>query len=204
MKTVVGDWEEVYSVQSVTKDTWTENLPLFHEDTTYYRTFGGGPEGGYFVKVKMSEGDNLNCASCDSVWRVRRSLYQPWTVEKLKNRVFEYEPADEMAGKTARCRLIETYSLRETREIVDTHRLWGNAIEIVKCLRDALSPVSDESYKEMCLGIILDHFTYIDKHLDLLPADSCGSYKKALNELAKQQKEKDEERESEDSGSDSE
>jgi hypothetical protein len=187
IKTVFGDWEDVYSVQQVTKDTWTEDLPLFHEDTTYYRTFGGGPEGGYFVKG-------------DAVWRATRSLYQPWRVDKLKNCAFEYEPADEMAGKTARCRRLEVYSILETRTIVDEHLLWGNAIEIYKCLRDGLSPKADASYKDLCLGIILDQFCQIDKYLDILPPDSCGMTKQNLINLNETHK-KDEERESVESDS---
>ena len=170
MKTLLGDWEEVYAILPLKKDTWMEDLPLFHEDTTYYQTFGNCPEGGYFVKGK-------------SVWRVSRSLYQPFRVEKLKNKVFEFQAADEMKGKVARCRLVEVYSLSETRTIVDEHILWGNTIEMVKALRDGLSSRVDASYKDLCLGIILDHLCVLDKHLDLLPPDSCAGFKTILHDL---------------------
>lgn len=202
-KTLLGDWEEVYSVQKVTA-AWGDEVAGFHNDATYYQTFGKSPEGGYFVKVKMGEGNDLNCASCDGVWKATRSWGQPWRVEKLKNVVLEYEPSDEMAGRTARCRKIEVYSLKETREIVDTHILWGNAIEIVKCLRDGLSSKADEKYKDLCLGIILEHFSYIDKHLDLLPQDSCPTYKEILHHLARKEENDGESSEEEESGSESE
>jgi hypothetical protein len=192
LKTVLGEWEDVYCVQEVTPTIWTEMR--HHEDTLYYQTYGGGPEGGYFVKVKMGEGDDLNCASCDTVWRVRRSWFQPFTVEEVKNVVFEYEPARE--GTMARCRLIEVYPIGETRAILDAHSLSGDAAEIVKALRDGLNPKVDANYKDLCLAIILDHFCQIDKYLDLLPSDTCGALKKNLIALDKAQKEKDEERES--------
>lgn len=196
-KKIVGEWEEVYCVRKVTED-WGSDLVLsrrhtqeeIDEDVMYYQTSGGGPEGGYFVKGGF-------------VFRVSRGWGQPWRVEELKNVVLEYEPADEMAGKTARCRKVEEYSLRETRAIVDEHILWGNAIEIVKCLRDGLDPKVDASYKDLCLGIILDNFKYIDKYLDLLPEDSCPSYKEVLHSL-KTEEDSEEESESEDSDSESE
>lgn len=184
MKTLLGDWEEVYGVTPLKKDTWMEDLPLFHEDTTYYQTFGKSPEGGYFVKG-------------DSVWRVTRSLYQPFRVEKLKNKVFEFQSEDWKAGKTARCRLVEVYSLSETRTIVDEHILWGNTIEMVKALRDGLSSRVDASYKDLCLGIVLDHLCVLDKHLDLLPPDSCQGFKAILHDLKAAN---DDGEESEDSG----
>lgn len=179
---IVGEWEDVYSVQDAERALWADEYPDFHTDTTYYQTYGGGPEGGYFVKVFVGEGDDLNCAYA-RVWSVTRNWSQPWSVKELKNTVLEFEPEDWKAGKTARCRTVEEISLRETRAIVDDHQLWGNAIEIVKCLRDGLDPTRDASYKDLCLGIILDNFKYIDKHLDLLPKDSCANYKKVLHSL---------------------
>jgi hypothetical protein len=200
IKTVYAEWEDVYSVQPVKADTWTEDLSEFHDNTTYYQTHGGGPEGGYFVKDL--DGPN------EAVYRVSRGWYQPWRVDKLKDIFFEFQPENVAAGQTARCRKVEEYSLRETRTIIDEHLLWGNAIEIYKCLRDGLSPKADASYKDLCLGIILDHFCQIDKYLDILPPDSCGTTKQNLIDLDKEEKKKDEEREreseSEDSGSDSE
>jgi hypothetical protein len=196
-KTIPGEWEDVYSVQPVTATLWTEVMSEFHTNTTYYQTSGGGPEGGYFVKTFVGDGDTLNCAY-SRVWRVSRSWYQPWRVDELKNVILEYEPEDYKAGKTARCRKVEVYSLRETRAIVDEHLLDGNATEIVKCLRDGLSS-TDEGYKTNCLSIILTHFAELDKYLDLLRPGS--SYKEVLESLARKE---DGESSSEESDSESE
>jgi hypothetical protein len=194
-KTLLGEWEEVYSVQPVTATLWTEVMSEFHTDTIYYQTQGGGPEGGYFVKDPGGP--------TDTVYRVTRSWYQPWRVEELKNIILEYEPADESSGKTARCRKIEVYSLRETRTIIAEHLLDGHATDIVKCLRDGLSPKADESYKTLCLGIILHHFAVLDEHLDLLRPGS--SYKEVLESLAKKHADKEDgESSSEESDSESE
>jgi hypothetical protein len=190
-KRIEGDWEEVYSVQDVTQENFPGQDRRFYkvEPEKYYQTFGGGPEGGYVVIDRGGPHDTL--------YKVRRGWGQTWQIEELENVFLEYEPADEMAGKTARCRTVEEYSLTDTREIIDRHRLWGNAIEIVKCLRDGLDPKVDASYKDLCLGIILDNFQYIDKYLDILPPDSCPSYKEVLNELKKDHLEKEESSESE-------
>jgi hypothetical protein len=191
MKKVLGDWEEVYSVQEVTQENFPGQDRQFYkvEPEKYYQTFGGGPEGGY---VAIDRG-----GPHDTLYKVRRGWGQTWQIEELENVFLEYEPADEMAGKTARCRLVEEYSLTDTREIVDRHRLWGNAIEIVKCLRDGLSPKADASYKDLCLGIILDHFKYIDKYLDLLPEDSCPRYKEVLHSFKNDEEDSEEESDTE-------
>ena len=189
-KTILGEWEEVYSVLKVTEN-WGDEVVLYRRltkeeidsDVMYYQTFVGGPEGGFFVRGAL-------------VFRVSRGWFQPWKVELLKNAVLEYEPENQKAGQTARCRKIEVYSLAETRAIVDEHLLSGNAREIVKCLRDGLSPKADIEYKDLCLRIILDHFQQIDSHLDLLPSDTYTAMKKVLNDLAKEHKD-DGERESE-------
>lgn len=186
IKTLFGEWEEVYSVQEVTKELFPGLSKMFYkaeEPEKYYQTFGGGPEGGYIRKD-------------DEVYRVSRGWGQPWRLEQLKNVALEYEPENQKAGQTARIRKIECYSLRETRTIIDEHLLSGNAREIVKCLRDGLSPKADIEYKDLCLRIILDHFQQIDSHLDLLPSDTYTAMKKVLNDLAKEHKD-DGERESE-------
>ena len=190
-KTIYGDWEEVYSVQDVTETLWTENSAFIRE-TKYYKTSNRKEEAGYFV---MSE---------SMVWKVRRPLYQSWITEPIKNTTLEYEPADEMAGKVARCRLVEVIELRATRQIIDNHILWGNAIEIVKNLRDGLGPGGDAAYKDLCLGGILHSFAYIDKYLDLLPQDSCPTYKEVLQDLVKRQEEGSDSEESSDESSGSE
>jgi hypothetical protein len=88
--------------------------------------------------------------------------------------------------------------MSEIRKVIDEHSLWGNAIEVVKCLRDGLHN-PDASYKQLCLGIILDNFAYIDEHLDLLPKDSCPSYKEVLHALQKKHSDEDSESESSES-----
>jgi hypothetical protein len=153
------------------------------QNTVFYKT-NKDAEQGYLVHTIAG-----------GVCRASRSLYQPWRVEKLKNVILEYEPADESSGKTARCRKIEVYSLRETRTIIAEHLLDGHATDIVKCLRDGLSPKADENYKTLCLGIILHHFAILDEHLDLLPPGS--SYKEVLHEIAKIHKDDGEKSESE-------
>ena len=203
-----GEWEEVYSVQPVTETLWTEDTPLFKRGTTYYQTYGGGPEGGYFVKdVEEHDGVKIHW-----VYKVSRNWFNPWRYEKIPNAVLEYEPEDEMAGKTARCRVIEVYPLHESREISNRHVLWGNAIEIVKALRDGYSS-TDSHYQHLCIGIILHHFAYMDRYLDLVPADSCPTYKSVLQTLDRKQRAEDgegseseaeESSDESDSGSDSE
>lgn len=104
MTMTLTEWEEVYSVQLVTPTLWTEQMSSFWTDTTYYQTYGGGPEGGYFVKSFVGEGDNLNCAY-HTVWKVSRSWYQPWTIEEMKECSLEFQKEDSMKGQTARCRI---------------------------------------------------------------------------------------------------
>jgi hypothetical protein len=178
-KTLRSDWETVLSVQPVSDTLWTEELPSeFKTDTVYYQTHTK-PEMGYFYKDQGGPEDY--------VYRATRGLYQMWRVERLSNDLYlEVEEATE--DHPARCRRVEEYSLHETRTIVDEHLLDGNAAEIVKCLRDGLSPKADENYKDLCLGIILHHFAELDRHLDLLRPGS--SYKEVLESLAKKHADK--------------
>lgn len=191
--TILGEWEEVYSVQDVSANLWTEDLPLFQDNTIYYQTYGGGPEGGYFVKTTddYTHPGSLSDTKIKRVWKVQRSWFQPWKIEKLDNVVLEYEPADESSERTARCRLIEVANLTESYHLNRNHLLWGNATEIVKCLRDGLGRKDDAEYKDLCLGSILYHFYYLDKYLDLLPKDTAPSYKEVLADLFKKEQEDD-------------
>jgi hypothetical protein len=199
--TVKSDWSEVYSVEEVKENLWTEEVfPELKTGTLFYRTGGGGETTGFFVKTS----DNPEDAWCCGVYRVRRSLYQSWKWELLKNKTLEYEPADEQNGRVARCRLVEKIDASATRKIVDDHTLWGNAIEIVKNLRDGLDPLRDASYKDLCLRGILYHFQALDNHLGLLPADSCPSYKEVLHSLKSDEDSESEDSESEDSDTESE
>ena len=88
VQTIIHDWEEVYSVQS-----------LSDINKIYYQTYGGGPEGGYFVES-------------NKVFKVERNWFQPFEIDEIPNAVLEYESSDEMAGKKARCRLIEVRLIR--------------------------------------------------------------------------------------------
>lgn len=190
----LGDWQEVYSVQEVPENLWTANLHFDWPNTKFYKTNQNkGEERGYFEHKFMR-----------GVCKVRRSLYQPWVAEKIDDAVLEYEPANESDGiLTARCRVIEVYSLYDSQIVSQRHRLWGNAIEIVKALRDGYSS-RDPEYQHICLGIILEHFAYMDKYLDLVPQSNCPTYKEVLHHWARKQENDDESSEEEDSGSDSE
>ena len=197
---VLGDWEEVFSVRPVTASLWTESYPDFQTNTLYYQTSGGGGESGYFVKDtgKPTHPGSLADTTIKQVFKVRRGWFQPWSVEEIEDSVLEYEPADEMAGKTARCRLIEVYRLYDSKVICQRHSLAGNAVEIVKALRDGYSS-TDSHYQHLCIGIILGHFAYLDKYLDLLPKDSWPTYKEVLHHLARKQENDDESSEEESS-----
>jgi hypothetical protein len=183
IKRVYEDWEEVYLVKPVTRELFSDEELV--SGYTYYQTYGGGPEGGYFVKE-------------DGVYEASRRWFKEFEVKFLEHKRLEFEPADELRGKTARCRLYEEVDLTATRKIVDEHLLWGNTIEIVKALRDGLGRAGDASYKDLCLGIVLHHFQYIDKYLDLLPSDSCPSYKEVLHNLKVREEDSDEDSDSED------
>ena len=183
--TILNEWEEVYSVRDVTSSLWTQDTPQFQTGTKYYQTYGGGPEGGYFVKD-------------EKVWKVRRCWFQPWSVEEVPNSVLEYEPADEMAGKTARCRLIEVkvdYQTAKKKleaeieeektkyaEALKRNDIAGHSAEIVKCLRDALHN-PDPMYKDICLWCIVNHFATLDTLVNLLPQETWPLRKEILHKL---------------------
>lgn len=145
------------------------------------------------------------------------SNFQNYLIETQTQQIKEYQEMLADQRKRYEKLLDEHLKLRSehskiqtTRSVIDEHSLWGNAIEIVKCLRDGLDPLKDAEYKDLCLGIILDHFKYIDEHLDLLPKDSCPTYKELLHELktedsdseSESSEESESEAESEDSDSD--
>ena len=56
------------------------HLQKFREYTTYYQTYGGGPEGGYFVRFIPDEDGMPRWGGC---WRVSRSWGQPFTARKM-------------------------------------------------------------------------------------------------------------------------
>jgi hypothetical protein len=76
--------EECYSINDA-KEFISPYAPLnllqFREYTTYYQTFGGGPEGGYFVKRIPDDitllGDFVGC------WSVKRTWGTPFVATKM-------------------------------------------------------------------------------------------------------------------------
>jgi len=192
---VKTDWEHVYGVDDVRPGNTLWGEELFEELKTgvkFYSTEIDPRRGiaGYFVKTSDNEKD----AWCCGVYRVRRALYQMWKWELLTGKTLEYD------AKEKQCRLVEEIDIKSTREIIDNHSLWGNTIEIVKALRDGLDPSVNASYKDLCLGIILDHVKELDKYLGLLPQDSCPRYKEVLHSLGTEE-ESEEESEEEDTDS---
>jgi hypothetical protein len=51
-----------------------------------------------------------------------------------------------------------------------------NFREIFKCLRDGLSPLADESYKHLCLEIILFHISHIAEKSQEQISDTTKEY----------------------------
>jgi len=107
---VKKEWEEVYSVRDVSEVL--KDVHKMWEGAKYYQTFGGGPEGGYFMTPESG------FLGMEAVFKVRRSWGQPWKIDIIRNAVLEYEPADEMKGKTARCRRVEEIDIKSTRKIL--------------------------------------------------------------------------------------
>ena len=118
-KPIVGEWEEVYRVISpsplndmVRNHEHLKHFAVQFGDgegwrTTYYQTYGGGPEGGYFVKEFYDGSDDTTHLA--GIYEVSRGWGEPFKVRKSYHEVgtrFEYQAADEKAGRPARCRLI--------------------------------------------------------------------------------------------------
>jgi len=62
--------------------------------TTYYRTYGGGPEGGYFLRtVTFKNGENRRI-----VYSVERNWGTPFKYECLLGKTLRFKKGDEMAG----------------------------------------------------------------------------------------------------------
>ena len=58
------------------------HLQKFREYTSYFQTFGGGPEGGYFVRYIPDEDGLHRWGGC---WKVSRSWGQPFTARKMSD-----------------------------------------------------------------------------------------------------------------------
>ena len=101
-------WEEVYCVRDAADVT---ELPEFQQDTKYFQTFGGGPEGGYFIKYEPEDDNDLNQTLLVlGIWAVQRNWGTPWTVEDItppNGKVrYEYQDVNEWKGRVARMRII--------------------------------------------------------------------------------------------------
>lgn len=95
-------WEEVYHIRHTS--TPTLGFPGIVCNTTYYQTYGGGPEGGYIVYDTNGEVHTIEqvhrTGAFDALSVVR--IYSPDCGDFA---VFEFKPADEAKGRPARCRL---------------------------------------------------------------------------------------------------
>ena len=114
-KRVVGEWEECYSVWNGV-DEFIDGHPhlerfqtyRFHSTeyiTCYYQTYGGGPEGGYFVQYYFD--DATGHKGCCGIYEVHRGWGQPFRITKNLTRIgarLEYETENWRAGTTARVR----------------------------------------------------------------------------------------------------
>jgi hypothetical protein len=100
-------WEEVCNVEELQKSLWTEdNTELSDGVIFYYQTYGGGPEGGYFVKVVQDSSEDGYAFSCGGVWKAHRNWFQHWELKKIPNATLEYQDERPMEGKVARCRVV--------------------------------------------------------------------------------------------------
>lgn len=85
----VRQTHQVY-YQGDAKDVCTKKQ--FQQDTWYYQTYGGGPEGGFFVKRGLNEaGEHVVLG----IWSVHRTWHQPFSVRKLSWTDSWFIPADE-------------------------------------------------------------------------------------------------------------
>jgi hypothetical protein len=111
------DWKEVYEVVEGVDALLPPTTSLRDHSafdrfrttaasrTTYYQTFGGGPEGGYFV-VREVPTCATGCGCELSIYEVRRTWGEPWTITALPaGTTLQYEAANEEAGEPARVKL---------------------------------------------------------------------------------------------------
>lgn len=123
-KRVVGEWEECYAVvngvdalignQPGLEDFQTHDAEewggfLVKYKTTYFQTFGGGPEGGYFVKTY--EDAHGNKGAC-GIYEVFRTWGKPFRITKNLTRIgarLEYHA--ENAGEPAQVRYSYSHPL---------------------------------------------------------------------------------------------
>jgi hypothetical protein len=81
--------------------------------TTYYQTYGGGPEGGYFVKVTLplTEDGKAIGGGMREVFAVDRNWGTPFSATLIPGKKLKYEPGVEPsprhAGKVAQVQLVD-------------------------------------------------------------------------------------------------
>ena len=79
------EWSEIYDETLLTEGVPDEfkfvETPTRTVATTYYQTYGGGPEGGYFVRWEL----NAFRAS-RRVFAVHRGWLEPWSITELQGR----------------------------------------------------------------------------------------------------------------------
>jgi hypothetical protein len=83
---VVRQVFDVYNMCDA-KDVCTKKQ--FQKDTWYYQTYGGGPEGGFFVKEAINQDTGESYVV--GVWSVHRTWHQPFNVRKTSWTDAEYE-----------------------------------------------------------------------------------------------------------------
>ena len=76
-------WETVYMVANASEYV-PDDVPKYQKFknsyTKYYQTFGGGPEGGYFIKQWFNGNGE---AEKPQIWKVRRSWGETFTLKRL-------------------------------------------------------------------------------------------------------------------------
>lgn len=89
------EWETVYAVHPLEEENEFKSRSL--KGATFYLTYGGGPSGGYIVLY-------------DTVWKAHKEgAFDSWTLDLLPAKyTLEFEEENDMEGKEARCRIVET------------------------------------------------------------------------------------------------
>ena len=102
------DWEDIYAEIEGVDDLIGEHEHLLQfatriksdtmVKTTYYQTYGGGPEGGYFIKRTYFKHGGHN----EEIFSVHRNWGKPFTARPVRGVTeFVYEPAT--GTRYARC-----------------------------------------------------------------------------------------------------
>jgi len=100
------NYEEVYAIVEGVDDLVGNHSHLsqfktrtdengIHHKTTYYQTYGGGGEGGYFLHALTLEDGKI----VEGVYGVSRSWGTPFKCERLFGKTLYFHKGNEMAGK---------------------------------------------------------------------------------------------------------